>query len=132
MSQRLQQRPFRPTHLPPYLPPLLLSSRPLNRLWQKADSSDCRKRFSAAVGDPSEVITVTGQDGKTGDSREISYTNCKVVGNGAFGVVVSARVVKIRAFALPSFLSCSRRGREGVMGLVCFEPRWTRSSARAR
>lgn len=34
-----------------------------------------------------------GSDGKTGAQRELSYTNCKVVGNGSFGVVFSAKLV---------------------------------------
>lgn len=33
-------------------------------------------------------------DGKTGEQREIKYTNCKVVGNGSFGVVFQARLVQ--------------------------------------
>jgi glycogen synthase kinase 3 beta len=30
---------------------------------------------------------------RTGDQKEVSYTNCKVIGNGSFGVVFQARVV---------------------------------------
>ena len=47
--------------------------------------------FSA--DDPSRVVTVTAQSGKTGIEVSISYTNCKVVGNGSFGVVFAAKIV---------------------------------------
>ncbi|CAD6575194.1 MAG: regulator of ime2 [Tremellales sp. Tagirdzhanova-0007] len=43
--------------------------------------------------DPSRVVTVTAQSGKTGIEVSISYTNCKVVGNGSFGVVFAAKIV---------------------------------------
>ena len=39
------------------------------------------------------MIKVVGSDGKSGNQRELSYTNCKVVGNGSFGVVFSAKLV---------------------------------------
>lgn len=39
------------------------------------------------------MVTVSACDGKTGESRDISYTNCKVVGNGSFGVVFAARMM---------------------------------------
>lgn len=45
------------------------------------------------MNDPMKVVRVTASDGKTGDSRELAYTNCKVIGNGSFGVVFQARVV---------------------------------------
>ncbi|GHJ84291.1 hypothetical protein NliqN6_0693 [Naganishia liquefaciens] len=43
--------------------------------------------------DPSRVVTVAASDGKTGNERSISYTNCKVVGNGSFGVVFAAKML---------------------------------------
>ncbi|KAL7409221.1 Pkinase-domain-containing protein [Mrakia frigida] len=46
-----------------------------------------------AIDDPHKIIKVVGSDGKTGAQRELSYTNCKVVGNGSFGVVFSAKLV---------------------------------------
>jgi glycogen synthase kinase 3 beta len=46
-----------------------------------------------AIDDPHKVIKVVGSDGKSGNQRELSYTNCKVVGNGSFGVVFSAKLV---------------------------------------
>lgn len=33
-------------------------------------------------------------NGKTGDSMELSYTNYKVVGNGSFGVVFQAKLIE--------------------------------------
>ncbi|KAI5453852.1 glycogen synthase kinase 3 [Naganishia albida] len=43
--------------------------------------------------DPSRVVTVAASDGKSGNERSISYTNCKVVGNGSFGVVFAAKML---------------------------------------
>lgn len=43
--------------------------------------------------DPNKVVTVTATDGKTGTERPISYTHCKVVGNGSFGVVFAAKML---------------------------------------
>jgi len=47
----------------------------------------------SAYDDPSKVVTVNAFDGKSGDHTEISYTNCKVAGNGSFGVVFQAKLV---------------------------------------
>ncbi|OMH85629.1 putative glycogen synthase kinase-3-like protein [Zancudomyces culisetae] len=43
--------------------------------------------------DPRKVNTAIANDGKTGKEIEISYTGCKVVGNGSFGVVFQAEMV---------------------------------------
>ncbi|KAI8050358.1 CMGC/GSK protein kinase [Syncephalis plumigaleata] len=43
--------------------------------------------------DPLRVVTVTASDGSTGEPKEISYTNCRVIGNGSFGVVFQAKLV---------------------------------------
>lgn len=32
------------------------------------------------------------QDGVTGETREIQYTQCKIVGNGSFGVVFQTKL----------------------------------------
>jgi len=45
------------------------------------------------MDDPTKLIRVSASDGKSGDSRELAYTNCKVIGNGSFGVVFQARLV---------------------------------------
>lgn len=34
-----------------------------------------------------EVIREKVQDGLTGETKEMQYTQCKIVGNGSFGVV---------------------------------------------
>jgi glycogen synthase kinase 3 beta len=47
----------------------------------------------AAIDDPHKVTKVIASDGKSAETREISYTNCKVIGNGSFGVVFQARLV---------------------------------------
>lgn len=46
-----------------------------------------------AIDDPHKVVKVIASDGKSGDTREISYSNCKVIGNGSFGVVFQAKLV---------------------------------------
>lgn len=46
-----------------------------------------------ALDDPHKVVKVIAQDGKTGDQTDVSYTNCKVIGNGSFGIVFQARLV---------------------------------------
>lgn len=53
----------------------------------------CRTAKTPAMNDPLRVVRVTASDGKSGESRELAYTNCKVIGNGSFGVVFQARVV---------------------------------------
>jgi len=45
--------------------------------------------------DPTRIIKVVASDGKTGEQKEISYTNCKVIGNGSFGVVFAARLLNV-------------------------------------
>jgi len=46
---------------------------------------------------------VTATDGKTGNERPISYTNCKVVGNGSFGVVFAAKMLGTFSFTVKGF-----------------------------
>lgn len=45
--------------------------------------------------DPNKIIKVVASDGKTGEAKEIQYTNCKVIGNGSFGVVFAARLLNV-------------------------------------
>jgi glycogen synthase kinase 3 beta len=47
------------------------------------------------LNDPSRVVKVVASDGKTGATRELQYTNCKVIGNGSFGVVFQARLLGV-------------------------------------
>ncbi|KAK4705419.1 hypothetical protein P7C70_g780, partial [Phenoliferia sp. Uapishka_3] len=44
--------------------------------------------------DPSKLVKVVASHGKTGEQCELSYTGCRVVGNGSFGVVFQAKLVK--------------------------------------
>jgi len=39
-----------------------------------------------------EVIRENVKDGLTGEQREIQYTQCKIVGNGSFGVVFQTKL----------------------------------------
>jgi glycogen synthase kinase 3 beta len=39
-----------------------------------------------------EVIREKVQDGLTGETRDIAYTQCKIVGNGSFGVVFQTKL----------------------------------------
>jgi len=43
--------------------------------------------------DPNKIIKVMATDGKSGEPFELAYTNCKVIGNGSFGVVFQAKLV---------------------------------------
>jgi glycogen synthase kinase 3 beta len=43
--------------------------------------------------DSGKVITVLANDGTTGESIELSYSNHKVIGNGSFGVVFQAKLI---------------------------------------
>ncbi|CAG7846450.1 Protein kinase gsk3; AltName: Full=Protein kinase skp1 [Serendipita indica DSM 11827] len=45
--------------------------------------------------DPTRIVKVVASDGKTGEAKEIQYTNCKVIGNGSFGVVFAARLLNV-------------------------------------
>ncbi len=51
------------------------------------------RHVGTAIDDPHKVVKVIASDGKSGETRNISYSNCKVVGNGSFGVVFSAKIV---------------------------------------
>ncbi|KAL5635633.1 hypothetical protein ACGC1H_004439 [Rhizoctonia solani] len=48
-------------------------------------------RLSSFDNDPQRIVTVNASDGASGEQVEIKYTNCKVIGNGSFGVVFQAR-----------------------------------------
>lgn len=40
-----------------------------------------------------EVVREKVQDGLTGETKEISYSQCKIVGNGSFGVVFQTKMM---------------------------------------
>ncbi|GBC45975.2 pkinase-domain-containing protein [Rhizophagus irregularis DAOM 181602=DAOM 197198] len=46
------------------------------------------------VDDPPKLFKVTANDGKTAEEFELAYTVTKVVGNGSFGVVYQAKLIK--------------------------------------
>ena len=39
-----------------------------------------------------EVVREKVQDGVTGETKEMQYTQCKIVGNGSFGVVFQTKL----------------------------------------
>lgn len=39
-----------------------------------------------------EVVRERVMDGLTGESRDMQYTQCKIVGNGSFGVVFQTKL----------------------------------------
>lgn len=39
-----------------------------------------------------EVVREKVQDGLTGETKEMQYTQCKIVGNGSFGVVFQTKL----------------------------------------
>lgn len=51
-------------------------------------------RAPPAVDDPRKIVKVVASDGKTGDTRDLVYTNCKVIGNGSFGIVFQAKLLE--------------------------------------
>lgn len=46
-----------------------------------------------AIDDPHRIVKVVASDGKNSEQRELAYTNCKVIGNGSFGVVFQAKLL---------------------------------------
>ena len=46
-----------------------------------------------AIDDPHRIVKVVASDGRSGEQRELAYTNCKVIGNGSFGVVFQAKLL---------------------------------------
>ena len=57
-------------------------------------SAAFKRLFSqTAVDDPRKVIKVVASDGKSGETKDLQYTNCKVIGNGSFGIVFQAKLL---------------------------------------
>lgn len=83
----------------PSFPPTCLIPSVLTLIWPCTSESSSidtlltRLSPPSAIDDPHKVVKVIASDGKTGETREISYTNCKVVGNGSFGVVFQAKLL---------------------------------------
>ncbi|KAK1924658.1 glycogen synthase kinase 3 [Papiliotrema laurentii] len=57
------------------------------------DMSGVVNGIKVTPDDPNGIITVSAESGKTGSTIEFSYTQCKVVGNGSFGVVYAAKML---------------------------------------
>jgi glycogen synthase kinase 3 beta len=49
--------------------------------------------LTALLSDHTEVVREKVQDGLTGETKEISYSQCKIVGNGSFGVVFQTKMM---------------------------------------
>ncbi|KAH9890710.1 Pkinase-domain-containing protein [Cubamyces lactineus] len=47
-----------------------------------------------SLDDPRKIVKVRASSGKTGDECELVYTNCKVIGNGSFGIVFQAKLLE--------------------------------------
>ncbi|KAG8953925.1 regulator of ime2 [Tulasnella sp. 424] len=47
------------------------------------------------IDDPHKIVKVVASDGKSGEPRDLQYTNCKVIGNGSFGVVFQAKLLQV-------------------------------------
>jgi len=52
-------------------------------------------RSMSALDDPTKEVKVVASDGRTGEQKDVAYTNCKVIGNGSFGIVFQARMVNV-------------------------------------
>ena len=50
------------------------------------------KSIRADANRNTEVVREKVQDGLTGETREMQYTQCKIVGNGSFGVVFQTKL----------------------------------------
>ncbi|KAI9319671.1 hypothetical protein BX666DRAFT_1312891 [Dichotomocladium elegans] len=51
-------------------------------------------RKFVGYADRLEVIKVAAKDGKTGEDIQLHYSNYKVAGNGSFGVVYHAKLLR--------------------------------------
>ena len=47
---------------------------------------------SRHANEAAEVIREKVQDGQTGEYKDLAYTQCKIVGNGSFGVVFQTKL----------------------------------------
>lgn len=53
--------------------------------------NDCFQRLTC-LPRHTETVREKVQDGLTGETRELIYTQCKVVGNGSFGIVFQTKI----------------------------------------
>ncbi|KAH0830482.1 kinase-like domain-containing protein [Lanmaoa asiatica] len=73
--------PAPPSLSPSPLPAQMASNAPINGV------------KLSPIDDPHRIVKVVASDGKTSEQRELAYTNCKVIGNGSFGVVFQAKLL---------------------------------------
>ena len=57
---------------------------------------------STAIDDPHKIVKVIASDGRSGDQKEVAYTNCKVIGNSSFGIVFQAKLETRKVMTSPS------------------------------
>lgn len=59
------------------------------RMGGKDSLSPCKYQVTNNIA---EVIREKVQDGETGEYKDLAYTQCKIVGNGSFGVVFQTKL----------------------------------------
>lgn len=69
-----------------------------------------------AIGS-TEVIREKVQDGVTGETREMQYTQCKIVGNGSFGVVFQTKMAPNGEDAAIKRVLQDKRFKVGLAGM---------------
>jgi len=83
--------------------------------------------FLPFASDRAEVVREKVQDGLTGETKEIQYSQCKIVGNGSFGVVFQTKMMPSgedaaikRVLQDKRFKVCQGRARTSIEGLSSF------------
>lgn len=61
---------------------------------KQRSSQPMLKMHPLGDADPLKVIKVAAKDGKTGQDIQLHYSNYKVAGNGSFGVVYQAKLLR--------------------------------------
>ncbi|BGP16472.1 glycogen synthase kinase 3 [Rhodosporidiobolus nylandii] len=78
-----------------YIGPLSPASRPATPIIPSHVHISTGTASSPLPPDDSQkTVKVVASHGKTGDQCELSYSSCKVVGNGSFGVVFQAKLAQ--------------------------------------
>jgi glycogen synthase kinase 3 beta len=62
------------------------------RMGGKSDETNLCIFILTVPLDSTEVVREKVQDGLTGETKEMQYTQCKIVGNGSFGVVFQTKM----------------------------------------
>jgi glycogen synthase kinase 3 beta len=66
-----------------------------------------------------EVIKERVSDGKTGDTKDMAYTQCKIVGNGSFGVVFQIKLSPTGEDAAIKRVLQDKRFKVRVESVIC-------------